>query len=337
MDPRGVPISSSSQPSIMATMLDELRLAPGLNVLEVGAGTGYNAALISKIVGPKGRVTTVDLDPDIVKRAKGALSRNGTTAKVVLGDGREGWLERSPFDRIIVTASSFGVPRAWIEQLSEGGLLTLPMRLSDRVFWPQVVVTFVREGDQLRSVSAVPGGFMALRASTESSVSESHVYVGAFTKGKQRSFGSLVGPSLERLSSEALKALIRNLSAESTHLAFPEPQRRYDLEIFLALAAEPSELVSASGTGAGGTPGLIGDDGSWVLTLAGKGKWCRGVDISGACSSGENRWVQLSKEWERLGRPSSNRLRISLQPRRPRNAWKMQKAGEYWIDFGWAK
>ena len=74
-----MPTSSSSQPTIMALMLDALRLEPGMRVLEIGAGTGYNAALLERIVGPEGRVVSVDVDPataaEARKRLRGPASR----------------------------------------------------------------------------------------------------------------------------------------------------------------------------------------------------------------------------------------------------------------------
>ena len=74
-DGQGMPISSSSQPAIMAEMLELLELAPGQRVLEVGAGTGYNAAVLSQLVGAQGVVTTIDIDPEIVGRAKHGAAR----------------------------------------------------------------------------------------------------------------------------------------------------------------------------------------------------------------------------------------------------------------------
>ena len=76
-DQAGQPISSSSQPAIMAIMLDQLDLAPGQRVLEIGAGTGYNAALISHVVGAQGQVTSVDIDPELVVQARGAPGSRG--------------------------------------------------------------------------------------------------------------------------------------------------------------------------------------------------------------------------------------------------------------------
>ena len=75
----GVSISSASQPAIVALMLEQLALAPGMNVLEIGAGTGYNAALMRTLVGPGGQVTTVDIDADITDAAREHLAAIGIT------------------------------------------------------------------------------------------------------------------------------------------------------------------------------------------------------------------------------------------------------------------
>src|SRR5947199_5763385 len=75
----GVSISSASQPSIVTLMLEQLALAPGMHVLEIGAGTGYNAALLRTLVGPTGRVTTVDIDADITYAAREHLASVGCT------------------------------------------------------------------------------------------------------------------------------------------------------------------------------------------------------------------------------------------------------------------
>ena len=73
-DAQGVPVSSSSQPTIMALMLDQLDVASGQRVLEIGAGSGYNAALLAELVGPAGRVVSVEIDPRVAARAGTMLS-----------------------------------------------------------------------------------------------------------------------------------------------------------------------------------------------------------------------------------------------------------------------
>jgi len=96
-DARGMPLSSSSQPAIMAKMLELLDLRPGQRVLEIGAGTGYNAALLSHIVGSAGQVTSVDVDPELARAARRALRDAGVRATVVSGDGRDGHHGRAPY------------------------------------------------------------------------------------------------------------------------------------------------------------------------------------------------------------------------------------------------
>jgi protein-L-isoaspartate(D-aspartate) O-methyltransferase len=158
----GVPLSSSSQPAIMALMLEQLQLAEGMRVLEIGAGTGYNAALLSVLVGRRGRVISVDVDPEIARGARRALRGAGYKARVMVGDGREGFADAAPYDRIIVTASSDSVPVAWFEQLDPGGLLEVPLRLSAS---GAQAIPLLRKGRAgFRSTGVVAGGFMPLRS-----------------------------------------------------------------------------------------------------------------------------------------------------------------------------
>jgi protein-L-isoaspartate(D-aspartate) O-methyltransferase len=122
-----VPISSSSQPSLMAQMLEDLKPAPGQRVLEVGAGTGYNAALLAHVVGPGG-VLSIDVDRQVLAEAWDHL-RAFPERRVELrhADGRCGYAEAAPFDRIMVTAATPDLEPAWLEQLAPGGLLLAPL------------------------------------------------------------------------------------------------------------------------------------------------------------------------------------------------------------------
>ena len=110
-------------------MLDRLDLREGMRVLEIGAGTGYNAALLKTIVGPRGRVVSVDLDREVARKARRALHLGGYSLRVVCGDGHLGYDAAAPYDRIVLTAGSASIAPAWIEQLREGGLLELPLRM----------------------------------------------------------------------------------------------------------------------------------------------------------------------------------------------------------------
>ena len=156
----GVPTSSSSQPSIMALMLEQLDVAPGMRVLEIGAGTGYNAALLSALVGDDGQVTTVDIDVDTAEAAREHLRSAGCKRVEVLAvDGGFGHRDGAPYDRIIATAACWQIPQPWIEQLAEGGLIVLPFRLNGA----HVSLALRKHGDELLSVRAEMCGFMPLR------------------------------------------------------------------------------------------------------------------------------------------------------------------------------
>ena len=161
----GRAISSSSQPAIMAIMLEQLGVQPGQRVLEIGAGTGYNAALLSHLVGPSGRVVTVDIDDDIVAAARTHLSAFGVeNVRVVLGDGGEGYAPGGPYDRIVLTVAAWDITPAWHEQLADGGRLVLPLKIANG---PQNAIAFdkMAPGSQplLISQSAQECGFMPLR------------------------------------------------------------------------------------------------------------------------------------------------------------------------------
>jgi protein-L-isoaspartate(D-aspartate) O-methyltransferase len=207
-DAHGAPASSSSQPTIMALMLERLDLAPGMRVLEIGAGTGYNAALLSTIVGTTGSVTSVDLEPDVADGAAAALASRGYQVEVATGDGREGWPANAPYDRIVLTASTGSVPRPLFDQLAAGGLLQLPFHLDGPDL--QAVVTLRKEGSRLTSVDAVEGGFMVLRDPARRSVPGfrgSGVSVNEHVEGRHRTHGALNGKGVGRLNAAARRRL----------------------------------------------------------------------------------------------------------------------------------
>ena len=99
-------------------MLEQLQVRDERRVLEIGAGTGCNAALLAEVVGPRGQVTTIDLDTDAVQRASSVLSATGYAAvHVAQSDGLAGYPADGPYDRIIATVGLGDVPTTWRDQL----------------------------------------------------------------------------------------------------------------------------------------------------------------------------------------------------------------------------
>jgi protein-L-isoaspartate(D-aspartate) O-methyltransferase len=163
VDQHGRTLSSSSQPSIMAAMLEALEVRPGMRVLEIGTGSGYNAALLAHLVGSPGLVTTMDLDTEVIERAQQCLPQVvGEGMTIVEADGALGYAPGAPYDRIIVTASVVQVPLAWLEQLASGGVLVgiLQPRYArlGGLLWAQ------KCGEELQGKLLQPASFMSLRA-----------------------------------------------------------------------------------------------------------------------------------------------------------------------------
>ena len=148
--------SSSSQPSLMAAMIEALDLSPGARVLEVGAGTGYNAALMTTAGA---RVTTVDIQPDVVTRAGLGLSAAGVSdVDLQLGDGYEGWAAGAPYDRVIVTVGVAGASPLWLDQLAPGGFVLAPIRHAGHHPVLRVART---AGGTVHAAGVCPAGFMS--------------------------------------------------------------------------------------------------------------------------------------------------------------------------------
>ena len=114
-----------SQPFIVGSMTEALELSPGDTVLEIGTGSGYQAAVLAEIVA---EVYTIEIIPSLGERAESTLSAlNYDNVHVKVGDGYRGWPEHAPFDAIIVTAAPDHVPQPLVDQLAVGGRLVLPV------------------------------------------------------------------------------------------------------------------------------------------------------------------------------------------------------------------
>lgn len=146
-----------SQPSTIAVMLELLEPRPEQKILEVGAGSGYVLALLSEIVGSKGRVIGVERVPELANRAKYTLRKLGyKNIDVVLCDGSKGFESEAPFDRILVSAACPKVPEALVKQLALHGRIVAPV--GSRNMQQMQVITKDSEGN-VKSFFA-PGYFV---------------------------------------------------------------------------------------------------------------------------------------------------------------------------------
>lgn len=159
LKPKGPPTSSSA-PAVMAIMLEALELTEGMKVLEIGAGSGYNAALLSHIVGDH-PVYTIDNQPKVAREAEANLNRASCPGvRVICADGGYGYAPGAPYDRILATASIDDLPPSWREQLIEGGALVAPVWMAPG-YMP--AVKLVKRGETLSGQFVGGVGFMALQ------------------------------------------------------------------------------------------------------------------------------------------------------------------------------
>lgn len=148
-----------SQPLVVALMTQALAPMPEDNALEVGTGSGYQAAVLSRLAG---HLVTLELEPALAEHASDVLRRLGyDNVEVAVADGTLGWPTRAPYDVILVAAASPDVPPALIDQLADGGRLVIP--LGHATDEHQDLRLYERRGDTLASRSLFPVRFVPLR------------------------------------------------------------------------------------------------------------------------------------------------------------------------------
>jgi len=328
----GVAISSSSQPSIMAIMLQQLGVEPGHRVLEIGAGTGYNAALLAHMAGDSGQVVTVDIDEDIVAGARDHLAAAGfDRVAVVQADGGEGYAVGAPYDRIILTVAAGDITPAWREQLAPGGRLVLPLAIRGGV---HKAVAFEHAGDHLASASVRPCGFMVLRGAFASA--ETRVQL-----GPQPDL-SLTLDGSRAVDSDALYARLTGaVDDRPTGVSAARGEIWAGLDLWLALHEPDLCSLQAAGELAelGYVPCLFGYGGQWKSCFT-KGV-LRGTDLcllapppgtvpseqlgrsepfelfvrdAGADPALAGSLIAQIRAWDAAGRPASKGLRIRAYP-----------------------
>jgi len=146
-----------SQPSLVALMTELLDVTRSDRVLEIGTGSGYQAAILAELTP---YVYTIEIIPELAKKARAVLTRLGyTTVKVKTGDGYQGWPEFAPFDAIVVTCAPDHVPKPLVEQLREGGRMVIPVGPATG---PQRLYLFEKRGGKLVSTEVVSVRFVPL-------------------------------------------------------------------------------------------------------------------------------------------------------------------------------
>ncbi len=191
----GFPLSTASQPTMVAAMLEQLAAEPGDRILEIGTASGYNAALLQHLVGADGRVYSVEIDPSLATAAETRLRELGLPVSVHVGDGWDGLPAAAPFDRIIATVGVFDLSPRWHDQLREGGTLVAPLWLRPGI---ELSVRFSKTDGVLVGRSAVHCAFLRLRGE--------HAGPDSYRSITDTQFATCEGLSAQRLNT--LRALL---------------------------------------------------------------------------------------------------------------------------------
>lgn len=336
-DADGIPISSSSQPTMMAIMLEQLGLQAGMHVLEIGAGSGYNAALMAHIVGNRGRVVSIDIDDDLVNDARAHIASAGydKNVTIVRRDGVEGYAVGAPYDRIILTAAGWDISPAWHQQLKPDGIIVMPI-VTNQV---QFSVAFKREGDIYTGQSVMRCRFMPMRGElpgrnnpitiqlapevsmTMSTINDHapDVDAGTLTQWLQNPIEEAnSGITLKAADLHAWNFVDLMADAQGLHnCAFYAGGEAVTTELFPYLAGAQSTMRYSVG--------VISENGMIVL-MRPPGTpfpekpdtdpfplWVRMYGEDGRELA--RRYVAIVKAWEQAGRPDESKLSIKMIPR----------------------
>lgn len=279
----GMPASSTSQPSMMAEALELMDLRPGMRVLEIGAGTGYNAALMAELVGDQHLVTTVDIREDVVAQTGRLLAAAGYPGiRVRHGDGFEGVPAEAPFDRIVATVGCSDLSPHWAGQLRHDGTMLIPLAHSGS---HPLVLLHRKAGEleggeleagELRGRVALWTGFMPVR--------------GPLHIEKLWPFGVVRGEP-EEIVREPAPAPGFATSGQQEETGFA----------FFAGLADRRTLGMEHGIG------LSAMSDGWAMLAPDGISWWKDAGLA-------RRLEGLYREWEALGRPGTGDYRLLFSP-----------------------
>lgn len=298
----GIAVSSSSQPAIMAMMLEQLDIRPGMSVLEIGAGTGYNAALLRELVGNAGHVTSLEIDPEVAGWARQRLDRAGYAGvQVIEADGASGWEPSGPYDRIELTVGTADIAPAWVDQLAPGGILVVPLWIRT----VQLSVAFAKRGEHLESRSATPCGFMRIRGSLAGSDQYHVLQPRVLIAG---------GPP------EPIDDLVRQCFATVPHRETIQADNWHGFALFLALQDVSTLMIASSDevpTGFSGPAFGLADaeDRSLCLLSFPIDDHGPGTMLSYGGARANERLVTLLDRWRSAGSPDVRDVDIAVYAR----------------------
>jgi len=295
------PTSSSTRPSLMLRMIEDLDLKDGDRVLEIGTGTGYNAALLCARLGD-GSVVSIDIHPDLVETARERLAHLGYTPALGTGDGMAGRPDAAPYDRIIATAATATIPPAWVEQTRRDGIILADLR--GDIAGGMVKVRKVGAEAAVGHFLGYPGWFMWLRPRADHPLRDGEPPQLEVDKRDGRRRHSPIDP---HMLSEPQFTFIAQLHLPRVRLFRPAS----DEEGYL--------LVSTT-------------DNSWAETSPGRSEDGRYQVMHGGHRDLWAAVEQAHQTWSQAGRPSPERFGVTATPTH-QHAWLDDPDGAWTWDL----
>jgi protein-L-isoaspartate(D-aspartate) O-methyltransferase len=295
-------VSSSSQPSLMAEMLEALAITGRERVLEIGTGTGYNAALLCEGLSSDDQVFSVDIDPELIAAARDRLSRAGYRPAVAALDGEGGWPARAPYQRIIATCSMPRVPAGWIAQIAEGGLILV--NLYRQLGGGALALLRVEHGQASGRFLPFSGGFMptrTLRRVSGPELLEEHRAGDEAAGCDGAARATAISAEVLRDDAFGMVAALRVDAGQVGLLPEGEPEQHW----------------------------LLSGDGSWAYQTAGEDGGLVAVQAGPAAL-----WDQVEaahEEWTALGRPGRGEYGLTVTAGGDHIIWHGSPSGPSWV------
>lgn len=291
--PLTVSVSSSTRPTLMARMLADLHSHPGQRVLEIGTGTGYNAALLCHRLGEQG-VYSVDIHPGLVDAAHTRLAGLGHHPHLACLDGALGWAEHAPYDRVIATCGTSTIPYSWIAQTRPGGLILTEVLAGGHGML--VRLTAAADGTASGHFLDYPGLFMTLRQAPD----------------------QICRPT--ELPPEQLHGT-RHAPTNLDPAVLADPAFAFFCQLYLGAGRSSHHIIDRATKAT-----VVAHDGSWAETTSSAHHGFR-VRFDGT----HNPWQTIEKAhqtWTRLGHPQPGEFGLTITPaeqhvwfRHPHSDW----------------
>ncbi|MBB5152563.1 protein-L-isoaspartate O-methyltransferase family protein [Saccharopolyspora phatthalungensis] len=299
----GEQILQSSAQHTIETMVDLLGLQPGHRILEIGTGSGYSTALLASHTGPTGKVTSIDINADLVDRANRRLTADGYRwAEAHAANGLMGWPARAPYDRIIAWTTPPEVPQAWLDQAADDAVLVTPVHLAPVAHAHAVLRAEVHIG-QIRRESLHPGSFIETHsaATNDPRVPTRHLDAVQWDANGSPSWISAAPLHEQHPAAQRLLAQLRALG--KLEMSFPN-RKHWQAAMAHVVTRWPERACAAAGPWGLGL-GIASTGGVAVITTTGLLVHAGDVDVRLAL-------VAAVENWDRAGRPGYDALRRAI-------------------------